>query len=192
MQSKEFIEKALRTEHTPTSLPLGPVSVKAALGMAIACANVMDILKKNIIYGKPIDLVELNSQLSEMKASGNYMEDTLNYKHGLGVLCNNGDVNIRLLHAAIGMFTESGELLEALLKQLNGMPLDKVNFGEEIGDNRWYEAIVIDELGISEDQILRTLLAKLLKRFPEKFTSEAALNRDLVGERKVLEDGVRS
>ena len=56
--------------------------------------------------------------------------------------------NIRLLHAGIGLATESGEFLDALKKAIfYGKELDRVNLQEEIGDLLWYCAIALDELG---------------------------------------------
>lgn len=191
MDSKEFTSHALKTEFVPEILPVTTVTVKAACEMAVACSNVMDILKKHIIYGKPVNFNELNSQLVKMNASGEYMEATLNYPVGIGIKCSNEHVDLRLLHASIGMFTESGEMLEALLKHMNGTPLDVVNFAEEIGDSDWYKAIAHTVLDISEEQIRKTVIAKLAKRFPEKFSSEAALIRDLESERKILEEGMK-
>lgn len=46
--------------------------------------------------------------------------------------------NIRILHAAIGCVTESGELLDSLKKQIfYGRELDVVNVKEEAGDILW-------------------------------------------------------
>tara|TARA_R110000868_G_scaffold14414_2_gene67010 strand:- start:24581 stop:25174 length:594 start_codon:yes stop_codon:yes gene_type:complete len=43
------------------------------------------------------------------------------------------------------------------------------------------------ELGINREKALSNNLNKLKLRYPEKFTSENAINRDLDGERKILE-----
>ena len=98
---------------------------------------------------------------------------------------------MELLHAAIGISTEAGEILDAFKKHLiYGQPLDRVNISEEIGDVMWYIAIMTRYLrndGISLQDILNSNINKLKVRFPDKFTSEDALNRDLPSERKVLE-----
>lgn len=192
MDSKEFSKKAMITEYVPTRLPVSRASLKAALTMAIACSDVMDQLKKTIIYGKAINLDEVALNVDTMSRAGDYLKDSLSLEASVG--CTNDQVNIRLLHAAIGIFTESGELLEALLKSVNrtedGAQIDKFNFAEELGDVYWYMAIAHDELGISEERVRQTVIAKLAARYPEKFTAEAALNRDLVAERKVLEAGL--
>lgn len=100
-------------------------------------------------------------------------------------------LNVRLLHAGMGMLTESGEFLEALVKAwLAGEELDRVNASEEIGDIQWYAAIACDELGLDMAALLTTLIAKLRKRYGDKFDAEKAENRDLAAERAVLEEGI--
>jgi len=95
---------------------------------------------------------------------------------------------IDVLHGAIGIATEGGELLDAVKKHVfYGKPFDHVNAEEELGDVLWYVAIVARRLGVSMDRIMEKNIAKLRKRYPEKFTETAALNRDLDGERKILE-----
>lgn len=96
--------------------------------------------------------------------------------------------NIRMLHAGVGLATESGEILDQLKKAIfYGKPIDKVNLAEEIGDQMWYLAILADTLGVSFDEIQAKNIAKLKARYGAKFTEAAALNRDLDTERKILE-----
>ena len=93
-----------------------------------------------------------------------------------------------LVHAGYGFASESGEFLDVLKKQhAYGKPLDLVNLKEEVGDLLWYAAIACRGLGITLEEAAATNIAKLAKRYPERFTAEAALNRDLAGERAVLE-----
>lgn len=97
--------------------------------------------------------------------------------------------NIRLLHAAIGLATEAGEVQDQLKKAIfYGKPLDKVNLAEELGDIFWYMAIMADALGVDFDSIQNKNIAKLKARYGAKFTEAAALNRDLDTERKILEN----
>ena len=96
--------------------------------------------------------------------------------------------NQRLLHAGIGLATESGELLDALKKHIfYGKELDTINLGEEIGDMFWYCAIIADELGFNFDEIMEKNITKLKARYGEKFTETAANCRDLKVEREILE-----
>ena len=96
--------------------------------------------------------------------------------------------NQRLLHAGIGLATESGEFLDALKKHIfYGKELDTVNLGEEVGDLFWYCAIIADELEIHFDEVMNRNIAKLKARYGEKFTEAAAQHRNLKVERDILE-----
>lgn len=96
----------------------------------------------------------------------------------------------RLLHAAIGVGGEAGELLDAVKRHVfYGKPLDRVNVMEEAGDILWYLAIVCDVCGCTFKELQDMNIAKLMARYPEKYTDTEALNRDLDNERKVLEGG---
>lgn len=59
-----------------------------------------------------------------------------------------GAIDPDLLHGALGLVTESGELLEGLL--LNG---DTVNAKEELGDTTWYIPPICKALGITIDEV---------------------------------------
>ena len=65
--------------------------------------------------------------------------------------------------------------------------MDVVNILEENGDINWYQAIMMDACGGDWGDILENNIEKLKERFPEKFTNEDALNRDLDAERAILE-----
>lgn len=94
----------------------------------------------------------------------------------------------RLMHSAMGMNTEAGEFIDALKKHVfYGKVLDKVNLKEEIGDLLWYCAIACSELGISLDEVMTQNIDKLKLRYPNKFNSEDAINRNVEAERVLLE-----
>jgi NTP pyrophosphatase (non-canonical NTP hydrolase) len=96
------------------------------------------------------------------------------------------------LHMAIGAATETGELLDAYKKAFAyGKPIDKVNVAEEVGDTLWYLVNLIRMLELDPGDVMEMCVAKLRARYPEKFTEENALNRDLGRERTVLETGIK-
>ncbi len=97
----------------------------------------------------------------------------------------------RILHGVMGVTTEAGELMDAVKKHLiYGKALDAVNLKEEMGDVLWYLAILCHELDTNFESLMQTNIKKLSARFPDKFTEHHAQNRDLVMERKILEEGV--
>lgn len=96
---------------------------------------------------------------------------------------------IRLLHGVMGLVTEAGELMDAIKKFIfYGKDLDLVNIKEELGDSNWYQAIILDEIGNSYEEIWALVIKKLQARYKGKFNKEGAINRDLDNERIVLEN----
>lgn len=93
------------------------------------------------------------------------------------------------LHMVIGICTEAGELLDTYKKALAyGKALDTVNIGEEMGDILWYLVNLCRMLKLDPEHIMQINIDKLKARYPERFTQEKALNRNLDRERKILEE----
>lgn len=96
--------------------------------------------------------------------------------------------HIRLLHGAMGLCTEAGEIQDILKRTLfYGNTFDPIHLREELGDILWYVALICNEMDWSLEEIMRHNLAKLQARYPERFTDHHAVNRDLSAERAVLE-----
>ena len=97
---------------------------------------------------------------------------------------------INLLHGAIGLVTEAGELLDAIKRAIfYGTGFDMANILEEMGDAEFYLDLCRSGAGVSRRKVLRGNTGKLHKRYPDgRWTKEGATNRDLVSERAVLED----
>lgn len=101
---------------------------------------------------------------------------------------NTVDEHFRTLHAVLGISTEAGELLDMLKKTIfYGKEFDRTNLLEECGDLFWYVALLCDANDICLKSVLERNIAKLKARYPEKFTEQAAINRNLEKERAVLE-----
>jgi NTP pyrophosphatase (non-canonical NTP hydrolase) len=95
---------------------------------------------------------------------------------------------VRLLHAGMGMVTESAEFVDVLKKyMMYGKPMDKTNLAEEVGDQLWYIAIACDVLGVKLEDLMANNIQKLRTRYPNKFTSYDAVNRNLDAERDILD-----
>jgi len=105
--------------------------------------------------------------------------------------------SIRLIHSILGLASEVGEIADQLKRSIfYGKDLDVVNLAEELGDVFWYEALMTNELAtthpeISFDSIEEINIAKLKKRYGDKFSEQRAVKRDLVVERRILE-GINS
>lgn len=96
----------------------------------------------------------------------------------------------RLLHAALGMAGEVGEILDNLKKSIvYGRPLDEANLVEESGDTKWYHALFNRTLGKTNREVGERNIRKLEVRYGkgEAFSKDKANNRDLAAERAVFE-----
>lgn len=193
MTPNEFVPNAIRTESKVEVIKANEFILNDVIDAIVNLSEVLDQIKKNAFYGKKFDenkiAVSLHTatwcieRVQRERIAHLLEKDTPDYlieqKQDL-------KVNPRLFHAIIGIATESSELLEAL--RLDTSEFDRINILEELGDLNWYQAIAVDELHASfEEDVLDRVIAKLRARYPEKFTSENAINRDLVKERQVLE-----
>jgi NTP pyrophosphatase (non-canonical NTP hydrolase) len=184
---QEFIPNAIRTESVVPSIQFNFTQFWSIMDAAIAVGELADIVKKSAFYNKRIDVAEWNSLIIKASAAIHSIQTTP------GVNVNPVDVgieNTRLFHAGLGMFTESVEMLQAIDKAtMNGESVDIVNFGEELGDSEYYQAIAYDELDMDPERVMATIINKLKHRYPDKFDNTNAINRDLLTERAILETG---
>lgn len=183
MDFKKFQEAAMRTEARIDKVRIDPNKLYGMLMIATASAEVADQIKKRIFYGRDINFDKVGQMFLNL-------EDGMDMFLGLGHGTKEFSVDPRILHGILGKFTESGEMLVMLQKHIHGAPLDLVNLGEEMGDDQWYNAILADAAGLDLDKVRSTIIAKLRARYPDKFTSEAAITRDLAAEREILETGL--
>ncbi len=179
----QFIQDCLKTESNDFEKirerlndPQIRQTLKYYLEEFVYYAEQLDILKKLLFYGK-------------MPQEEDFLFDSSCLQPDENKVMNDTDKNIRLLHAGLGIATESAEFLEPLLKHLyENEALDEVNLKEEFGDAGYYLATGLDTLGESSfKSIFEKITAKLKARYGEKFSDSAAINRDLEVERKILE-----
>lgn len=85
---------------------------------------------------------------------------------------------LRLMHAVLGISGESGELTDAIKKNiLYSKALDITNVKEECGDILWYMALLLDQVGSSFEEVMQMNHDKLEKRYPSGFTEKDAIAR---------------
>lgn len=183
-QLKQFVQDAIRTESIIDTVKVNETLLSETLAILIAAGTILDQIKKHAFYGKPYDVGAISVHISSIMDA-----TTIISKLDSDQVSNDETdipINSRLFHAIVGIATESTELLEAL--DTKGKAIDHINIAEELGDLDWYKAICVDELNISWETILDTVINKLKARYPDKFTSEAAINRDVQKERQVLDE----
>lgn len=165
----DYLEQSARTASSELHDEIvSSTLLRAMISQAIVAGRGADAVKKSLFYGE------------DLKYTG------LDYDPSIP------DMNLipaDILHGALGLFTESVEILEAVLTGLQGGGLDDVNLLEELGDSEWYMAMLYRAINRKPADAKRVNLDKLKKRYPEKFESEQAINRDTGAERIILEDG---
>lgn len=84
-----------------------------------------------------------------------------------------------LLHMAVGISGEAGELLDAIKKAaIYCKPVDRVNVVEELGDLEFYMQGLRAGMGITREETLEANIAKLSKRYSAgSYSNEAAQQR---------------
>lgn len=96
-------------------------------------------------------------------------------------------VNTDILHGAIGVCTEAGEILDSLKKTIfYNRPVDETNLKEEIGDCLFYLELMCQALGTTLVIELERNFSKLNVRYKDGFSTEAATNRNLEAEKEAL------
>lgn len=191
MDLEQFVKDAVRTESI-----IDEVKTNRAMFMNIAkvfmlSGQMLDLYKKNIFYKRPVkcdvlvdnfrEITEAMTTISQQFKSASYLEND-------DVI----DTNPRLFHSIVGVATEAVELVEQLHKSIeNDEQIDVVNLLEESFDSNWYFATMHDELDASMENTLNRGIEKLRKRYPEKFTNDAANNRKLDEEREILNKMVK-
>lgn len=87
-----------------------------------------------------------------------------------------GSETLNVLHAAVGVAGEAGELLDAVKKHwAYSKPLDRENVIEELGDLEYYMCLMRSVLGIARHEVLQANADKLAVRYAGlKYSDEAA------------------
>lgn len=178
--AQNYPRLAGKTERIPTGptvlTPSVALSAEMILRSAIQVAAQVDRLKRAMIYGKKDDLMDVANFLPNISLEQKVGEFSLTPEQ------------FRLMHAALGMLTEAAEFAETIADHVfKGVTLDPVNLKEEVGDQMWYQAQPMNIFGWKVESVMQTNIDKLAARYPEGFTEEKALNRDLAAERQILE-----
>ena len=94
-----------------------------------------------------------------------------------------------ILHMAVGISGEAGELLDAVKKaSVYNKPIDMANVIEELGDMEFYMEGLRTALGISRVETLRQNMTKLAARYSGTYTDAKAQERADKQEPQALTD----
>lgn len=201
---------------TLKELPYHQHIIHMALGLAGEMGELLDALKKHLVYVKPLDTTNLTEELGDdYWYAGNLLPE-LRVQHEVfqnamraGVLSGQRrrveiDTELaeedRMWIVAIELLHLNGAMAIAISRGLLHQKLMESQPPESGGANAssMLAVSVVESisgvlgtigglLGLDEQQAMRLNIAKLTKRFPDAYSNEAALNRDLDAERAVLE-----
>lgn len=93
-----------------------------------------------------------------------------------------------MIHASFGLATETGEFVDIIKRQcFYRKPIDVAHVEEELGDILWYISLAASANGLQLGTIMEKNVAKLAARYPDKFTEEKAIERDVIAERDAMD-----
>ncbi len=100
-------------------------------------------------------------------------------KPGEAIVSQMTPMKADLMHMAVGVSGEAGELLDAVKRYvIYDKPIDIVNVVEELGDIEFFMEGIRQILGITREQTLDANIAKLSVRYEGlKYSDSAAQNR---------------
>jgi hypothetical protein len=144
-----------------------PFMLEYMFRQAILAAQRVNMVKKSLFYG-----ARFRGKKYEYLKTKIEHNDKLNH----------------ILHAVLGLFTESGEMLEILYDIMSKRSdPDFYHFTEELGDFYWYLTLLQMRLNLDPNEIRRKNALKNHARFGTKFSENRALFRDLKKEHKAME-----
>lgn len=149
---------------------VSPLFLGIVLGNRKKSADLVDACKRALFYNKTDRL-------------GEYTEAAVNH---LGLEFTEEP---ELIHAVLGLEGEVGEIQEAALAQGLSVEERRARIVDESGDLLWFLALLFKQYGITFDEAFDRNIAKLAARYPDKFTIEAAVTRNLEAEAEVFSKG---
>lgn len=91
-----------------------------------------------------------------------------------------GEMDERETHMSwsLAIAGEAGELANLTKKVfVHGHPYDPDKVIDELGDILWYIAVYADGIGVPLSEVAERNLAKIARRYPDGFSTDASLNR---------------
>lgn len=95
-------------------------------------------------------------------------------KEGVAIRNEMSDMQAHLLHMALGVAGEAGEIVDAVKKSaIYQQPLDVKNIKEEIGDVLFYLQGICNVTGLTLQECMTDNVEKLMKRYSSGSYSDA-------------------
>lgn len=174
---KDYIDQATRTESIDLFKVDTPRLLHAAVGMSTEVAELL-LSDEDVTNVKE----ELGDILWYVAIVASVFE--LDEIEKLILLCNRELVEEDPFRALLG---SAGEGLDCIKRNLfYGLDLDEARFGQHVGSVLYAVQILAEDEGWTLDDLKQANIGKLSARYPEKFTTEAAVNRDVAAEMEAV------
>lgn len=204
MNEVEFLADALKTWSEDDKFMGGDTVVSAVIhatmGLRTELAELLDALKKRLIYGKPIDVTNVLEECGDIlwyaalyaHTRGETFADLrkgvlhLEFRKTERVILD--DTSLSVLFRAIGLgLTLANETDDYVASMwFDGNPIIWEYADDRIGALLVITEKILELHDLTLPQAMEANIAKLKVRYGEKFTPEAALTRDLEREGKAL------
>lgn len=84
----------------------------------------------------------------------------------------------KLTDGALGLSGESGEVADIIKKyRYQGHELNLAELKNELGDVLWYVSLVSDAINVPMEEIMKSNIEKLAKRYKKEFTEKESIYR---------------
>ncbi len=198
-------EYAPLARKTLTVLPFRKHLVHMSLGLLGEAGEILDGIKKVAIYGKPFDPVNMTEEVGDetwyaanllpeldvqpvvlQRAIDNSIARTLQRRHAYSLLAPQDALftlseDLLLLTYGVSTVISGGLLGSSVVEPGSSKALQVI---ESIGGLLGAQAVLLD---VDMSEAMERNIAKLKARYGDKFSAEAALNRDLEAERRALQ-----
>lgn len=174
MTMKDYLVQSSRTMADTFFQGLVPWSVLVAIvDNRLETAPAIDDAKKALFYGKRSPA--FHDLVTECMKDDGVVTDY------------DPMVDQDLIHAILGVDSESAELMELLSDYLATGQINREKLIDEAGDKLWYLALLFRKIGVTFEEVADRNIAKLSVRYPDKFTTDLALHRDETAEKVVFQ-----
>lgn len=164
----------------------------AVLGISSELGELVDIIKRHVYYGKPLDLLHIKEEIGDIF----WYQAVLYRLSGFEVIPD--------VYRKEGLPFIYRKHLELHTNNLLGLIFDYIKlctFPDVANNDDTFEqslliylnclyngtVFLLEHFGFTLSDVLETNINKLKVRYPDKFNTQDALNRDLVSERVALE-----
>ena len=177
MTIEEFQKKAART--CPSLGTKDADIYHMAMGVFTELGELVDAYKKNFAYGKVLDMINVKEEI------GDAYWYTVNWLRINGTnISTKADSFVRI---PPGSALNEGSVIPKACMYVSGAITLCISDPASVSQLLATLDTICKSLGFNRELIFRNNINKLIQRFPDKFTEEKALNRNLDKERKELE-----